>query len=175
PEPLRTTIAARIAALSPLALPDRLRALATAPGAAEKDTAAVHAQLAQLGPQLLQLADHGHESDEWQATEERVAVLTLHGAKGLEFPVVFVAGCEADLLPGGAGSPAELAEERRLFYVGLTRARDRLYVSCVSRDPPTAPPPGDRPSPFLDELPAHLVHRPAPPKRRPKPPQLKLF
>lgn len=178
PEPLRTTIAARIAALLPLALPDRLTALAKALGATEKDTAAVRAQLTQLGPQLLQLADHSHESDEWQATEERVAVLTLHGAKGLEFPVVFVAGCEAGLLPGSACSPAELAEERRLFYVGLTRARDRLYVSCVSRDPTTAepaPPPGDRPSPFLDELPAHLVHRPAPPKRRPKPPQLKLF
>ena len=178
PEPLRRTIEARLAALLPLTLPDRLTALAKALGAAEKDTAAVRAQLAQLGPQLLQLADHSHESDEWQATEERVAVLTLHGAKGLEFPVVFVAGCEAGLLPGGAGSPAELAEERRLFYVGLTRAQDRLYLSCVSRDPSTArsaAPPGDRPSPFLDELPAHLVHCPAPPRRRPRAPQLKLF
>jgi DNA helicase-2/ATP-dependent DNA helicase PcrA len=108
-----------------------------------------------------------HESDEWDARLQRVAVLTLHGSKGLEFPVVFLCGCEAELLPGPAASPAELAEERRLFYVGMTRAKDQLWLSHA----------GPRPrSPFIDELPGELLHIRAPSgPRKPKPPQLKLF
>lgn len=108
-----------------------------------------------------------HESDEWDARLQRVAVLTLHGSKGLEFPVVFLCGCEADLLPGRAASETEIAEERRLFYVGLTRAKDLLWISHA----------GTRPrSPFIDELPADLLRVRAPSgPRRPKPPQLKLF
>ena len=174
PEPLRTVIAERVSGLVALPLPARLAALAAKLGTPEKDAAAVRAQLERLEPQALPLAEESHETDEWEPEQERVAVLTLHSAKGLEFPVVFVAGCEAGLLPGRGCSDAEVAEERRLFYVGLTRAQDRLYVSCVSRDAATAAP-ADQPSPFLDELPAHLVDRPAPPKRKPKPPQLKLF
>lgn len=177
PEPLRTAIAARVSGLVALSLPARLSVLAEQLGTPEKDAEAVRAQLERLEPQALPLAEQSQESDEWEPEQERVAVLTLHSAKGLEFPVVFVAGCEAGLLPGLGCTSSELAEERRLFYVGLTRAQDRLYVSCVSRDAAgaAAGAPGERPSPFLDELPAHLVDRPAPPKRKPKPPQLKLF
>lgn len=105
-----------------------------------------------------------HESDEWDARFERVAVLTLHGAKGLEFPVVFLCGSEADLLPGRAASKDEVAEERRLFYVGMTRAKDRLWISHVGP-----------PSPFVAALPSRCVQTVAPPARRAKPPQLKLF
>jgi DNA helicase-2/ATP-dependent DNA helicase PcrA len=105
-----------------------------------------------------------HESDEWDARFERVAVLTLHGSKGLEFSVVFLCGCEAELLPGRAASEEEIAEERRLFYVGMTRAKDRLWISHA----------GPR-SPFVDALRADTVQTVAPPPRREKPPQLKLF
>lgn len=177
PEPLRTTIATRVSALLELPLLARLEALTVQLGTPDKDAAAVRAQLDRLGAHDLSLAEQSHESDEWEPQQERVAVLTLHGAKGLEFPVVFIAGCEAALLPGRGRSESELAEERRLFYVGLTRAQDRLYVSSVSRQATDAVPGSsdERPSPFLDELPAHLVLQPPPPKRKPKPPQLKLF
>ena len=175
PEPLRTTIAARAGTLAALPLPDRLAMLAQWLGTPEADLLAVRAQLAQLAPHALPLADQSHESDEWEPTQERVAVLTLHGAKGLEFPVVFLAGCEACLLPGHGRSDDEIAEERRLFYVGLTRAQDLLYVSSLGAGAAIPALPSERPSPFLDELPAHLVCQPAPPKRKPPKPQLKLF
>jgi DNA helicase-2/ATP-dependent DNA helicase PcrA len=62
---------------------------------------------------------------------DAVTLMTLHNAKGLEFPVVFIAGLEDGLFPLARAydAPAELEEERRLFYVGITRARDKLYLS----------------------------------------------
>jgi len=60
---------------------------------------------------------------------ERVSLMTLHSAKGLEFPVVFIVGCEQGLLPlDMAGLTADKEEERRLFYVGMTRAREKLFL-----------------------------------------------
>lgn len=75
------------------------------------------------------------DTDEADTTKNRVALMTMHAAKGLEFPVVFIAGMEQGLFPmGRAENNAEEAEEeRRLFYVGITRARQKLYLSYAER------------------------------------------
>ena len=96
-----------------------------------------------------------------------MSLMTIHAAKGLEFPVVFIAGVEDGIIPharsveeselgidGGAGG---IEEERRLFYVAITRAQDKLYISsCASRRKG-----GSRvecsPSPFIDEIPDGIV------------------
>ena len=72
--------------------------------------------------------------DTWEGTKNAVTLMTLHASKGLEFPVVFAAGLEEGLLPfsGGAFDPGDLEEERRLFYVGITRARVKLYVTYTT-------------------------------------------
>ncbi len=70
------------------------------------------------------------ETDAYDPRADRVALMTLHAAKGLEFPVVFIVGCEEGLLPySRPGQPADVEEERRLFYVGLTRARHKLVLT----------------------------------------------
>lgn len=120
------------------------------------------------------------EVDAWDPRAERVALLTLHAAKGLEFPVVFLAGCEDGLLPLSWGEEEDaetLAEERRLFFVGLTRARSRLVLSWARRRGRVGETAGDRgptedhrrPSPFLDAIADELLerHRPRPSKSRP--------
>ncbi|MDH4034980.1 MAG: ATP-binding domain-containing protein [candidate division Zixibacteria bacterium] len=72
--------------------------------------------------------------DAYQATEDKVTLLTLHAAKGLEYDSVFIVGLEDGLFPlqRAMDDPMELEEERRLFYVGATRARKRLYLSTAS-------------------------------------------
>lgn len=75
-----------------------------------------------------------HETDQYDPRADRVTLMTLHAAKGLEFPVVFVAGCEESLIPYElAGREANLEEERRLFYVGMTRAQRRLVLLHARR------------------------------------------
>ncbi len=100
------------------------------------------------------------DADGFEEGVPKVALMTLHAAKGLEFPVVFIAGVEEDLLPHArsvAGSADAIEEERRLFYVGMTRAQDQLVLSsAVSRKLYG----GDvyhRPSRFLEEIPRGLV------------------
>ena len=70
------------------------------------------------------------ETDAYDPRADRVALMTLHAAKGLEFPVVFIVGCEQGLVPYlPEGKLVDLAEERRLFYVGMTRARRKLILT----------------------------------------------
>jgi DNA helicase-2/ATP-dependent DNA helicase PcrA len=72
--------------------------------------------------------------DTWDDRKDAVSLMTLHNAKGLEFPVVFIAGVEEGLIPHYTSfeDPEELEEERRLLYVGLTRARERVFISLAS-------------------------------------------
>jgi DNA helicase-2/ATP-dependent DNA helicase PcrA len=88
-----------------------------------------------------------------------VTLMTLHTAKGLEFPVVFLTGWEDGIFPHmrTLGDPAELAEERRLAYVGITRARERLYLSRAIVRSAFGQPSTNPASRFLDEVPAELV------------------
>ncbi|MFF5172306.1 UvrD-helicase domain-containing protein [Micromonospora sp. NPDC000089] len=128
---------------------------------------------------LAQLAT-GAEMDALDPRAEAVTLLTLHAAKGLEFPVVFLVGAEDGLLPlrwpGGEPDADAVAEERRLFFVGLTRAQDRLYVSHAARRVRHGAERECRPSPFLDAIDPGLFERfgEAEP-RRPKDRQLRLI
>lgn len=88
-----------------------------------------------------------------------VTLMTLHTAKGLEFDTVFLTGFEEGIFPHqrALADPAELAEERRLAYVGLTRARKRLYLSRAAVRSAYGTPSYNPASRFLDEIPAHLL------------------
>jgi DNA helicase-2/ATP-dependent DNA helicase PcrA len=89
---------------------------------------------------------------------QKVALLTLHAAKGLEFSLVIIAGCEEGLLPLALpGKPFDLEEERRLFYVGMTRARRQLVLTRASRRALFGRTVEAPPSRFLADLPAELV------------------
>jgi len=88
-----------------------------------------------------------------------VTLMTLHTAKGLEFPIVFLTGWEDGQFPHlrALGNPRELAEERRLAYVGITRAQRRLYVSRALMRASWGNPVTNPPSRFLQEIPGDLV------------------
>ena len=88
-----------------------------------------------------------------------MTLMTLHSAKGLEFPVVFLIGLEDGVFPHvrSLGDPEELEEERRLCYVGLTRAEERLYLCHAWSRMMFGATDYRPPSRFLDEIPAELV------------------
>jgi DNA helicase II / ATP-dependent DNA helicase PcrA len=114
-------------------------------------------------PRFLQEIAMGAEVDALDPRAEAVNLLTLHAAKGLEFPVVFLVGCEDGLLPlrwpGSTPGEAETAEERRLFFVGLTRAQDRLYLTHAARRFRHGSEREQSPTPFLDAIDSGLFER----------------
>jgi len=93
-----------------------------------------------------------------------VMMMTLHSAKGLEFPVVFIAGLEEGLFPHSRSSDdeAELEEERRLCYVGMTRAQRKLYLGSASQRRWYGEYRQATPSRFIDEVPEELLERVGP-------------
>ena len=109
------------------------------------DNPALETALYQLSTLAARCGDHparfaeavplATEADGWDPRADRISLLTLHAAKGLEFPLVFVVGLEDGLLPllWGSRDKAAEAEERRLFYVGMTRAQDRLILSRAEK------------------------------------------
>jgi DNA helicase-2/ATP-dependent DNA helicase PcrA len=108
------------------------------------------------------------EADNLEETPNATTLLTLHAAKGLEFPIVFLAGLEDGLLPHSRSldDGEELAEERRLLYVGLTRAKDRIYLSHAFRRTFYGDSSVSIPSRFLDDIPRELTEGGSPSIRR---------
>lgn len=92
-------------------------------------------------------------------TKEAVTLMTLHAAKGLEFPIVFLAGLEEGMFPHSRSlnNNAEMEEERRLMYVGVTRAEEYLYLTFAKRRLIYGDYRYFTPSRFLNEIPAHLI------------------
>ncbi|HVP28292.1 MAG TPA: UvrD-helicase domain-containing protein [Myxococcota bacterium] len=97
--------------------------------------------------------------DAWTNARDRVSLMSVHMAKGLEFPFVFLVGLEEGLLPhqGSQRSPAALEEERRLCYVGMTRAMERLFLTCASERRRFGSRTFNAPSRFLAEIPETLT------------------
>lgn len=96
----------------------------------------------------------------------KVSLMTIHASKGLEFPVVFIAGAEEGLIPHARSveeNGGDVEEERRLFYVAITRARDKLLISACRKRRHMQMTVETEPSRFLDEIPANLVeyHQPS--------------
>jgi superfamily I DNA/RNA helicase len=75
------------------------------------------------------------DTDIYAQQAEKVSLMTMHAAKGLEFPVIFITGCEENLIPFKRRNTeqVDIEEERRLFYVAMTRAKDRLYLSRAKK------------------------------------------
>ena len=119
------------------------------------------------------------DADFFDPRADRVSLLTLHAAKGLEFPVVFIVGLEDGLLPLHWSEPDEaaMAEERRLFYVGMTRAKDRLILSRARQRFWRGRLQTLAASPFLDDIESELVkqQRSELARRTPEDRQLRLF
>ncbi|MDT7919372.1 MAG: 3'-5' exonuclease [Meiothermus sp.] len=99
------------------------------------------------------------EEPQGDAPEEAVTLMTLHNAKGLEFPTVFLVGLEENLLPhrNSLNRLEDLEEERRLFYVGITRAQERLYLSYAEERETYGKREFTRPSRFLEDIPQELL------------------
>ena len=99
--------------------------------------------------------------DDLSEKGEAVTLITLHQAKGLEFPVVFIVGMEEGILPHfrSFADPEQMEEERRLCYVGITRAMQRVYLVHAFRRSLYGGNRPNPPSPFLKDIPAHLVVR----------------
>nr|WP_246361398.1 UvrD-helicase domain-containing protein [Haloechinothrix aidingensis] len=169
-------------------LADRLRRAARAavdrlPGADQATTAELHTAVDLLLPlaercdgdpeQLFTELSLGVEVDTWDPRADRISLLTLHAAKGLEFPAVFVVGCADGLLPlrwpGDGDDEESRREERRLLFVGMTRAQRYLYLSHATGSAANGAGGSGERSPFLAELDASTsewIGDPAPRRKR---------
>jgi DNA helicase-2/ATP-dependent DNA helicase PcrA len=106
-----------------------------------------------------QIPDEPEDGEDGAPTPGVVTLMTLHTAKGLEFPVVFLTGLEDGVFPHlrSLGDPTELEEERRLAYVGITRAEQRLYLSRSTVRSAWGAPQANPASRFLEEIPEELI------------------
>jgi DNA helicase-2/ATP-dependent DNA helicase PcrA len=95
--------------------------------------------------------------DAWDGGADRVTLMTLHSAKGLEFPMVFMVGMEEGLFPHARVDDSDIEEERRLCYVAITRARERLFLSRALSRLQQGIPQANPPSRFIDEIPEALL------------------
>jgi len=200
-DPAGAPLAERLAEAVRAAL-DSVPAAGTASGAAGRDAeqkraetiAAIRAAAdvlaplaARCGSDLDRFLDElalGAEVDTWDPRADRISLLTLHAAKGLEFPVVFIAGCDDGLLPlrPWTGAEIDYAEERRLLFVGMTRATTRLVLLTAAERPIRGTVTKAAPSPFLASVDAALLDRgedasggSARARRRDMPQQARLF
>lgn len=148
-------LAPRIAKEKPVKLLSELSAITGREYAQLKDAALFYPTM----PALIDALETGEEIDVKRISGSyasgAVSLMTMHGAKGLEFPAVFLAGVTDGIFPSALS--ANPSEERRLFFVGITRARDELIISCAGK-----------PSPLMDALPEDIVRETAR-QKRPKP------
>jgi DNA helicase-2/ATP-dependent DNA helicase PcrA len=101
------------------------------------------------------------EQAEGEEGPESIKLMTLHAAKGLEFPVVFLVGLEEGIFPSSrsltGGDERDVEEERRLMYVGITRAKEKLFLSCAGSRMMYGQTKANPPSRFIREIPPHLI------------------
>jgi DNA helicase II / ATP-dependent DNA helicase PcrA len=178
---------------------DRLRRAAdmvldrTPEGERDDVSTATYAALDLLNPLAERCADDldrfrselalGVEVDTWDPRADRISLLTLHASKGLEFPVVFIVGCEDGLLPlRWPSAPDEVdeehvREERRLLFVGMTRAQQHLFLSHAAERMMRGAIRNPRRTPFVDGIDAAVWERigDAVPRQRPRATQLRLL
>jgi superfamily I DNA/RNA helicase len=148
----------------------------------EPALAALRTLAARLGndvPQFFSELALGVDADLWDPRADRVSLLTLHAAKGLEFSVVFIVGCEEGLLPLRWGPTDEeaLAEERRLLFVGMTRARQHLILTHARKRRFRGRVRAASPSPFLADIQKQLLayHQHQAKRKRPPPDRQRTF
>jgi DNA helicase-2/ATP-dependent DNA helicase PcrA len=126
---------------------------------------------------FLKLSALQTDTDTYNHQSESVVLTTMHASKGLEFPIVFIAGCENGLLPFQplGGDVSDIEEERRLFYVAMTRAKERLYITFAKKRKRYGKIEKRTPSPFIREIEKNLLtHDVAIPRKKNKTGQLQL-
>ena len=111
--------------------------------------------------------------DRMEAEADSVVLMTVHSAKGLEFPVVFLVGAEEGIFPGNRaiGEPEEMEEERRLAYVAITRAMKKLYITCARQRMLFGRTGSNRVSRFVEEIPEAHIRRDGAPRPAPATPR----
>jgi DNA helicase II / ATP-dependent DNA helicase PcrA len=166
-----TPVAERVAVAVDNALAATQHAAGAEPAERAEAILAIRAAADVLGPlaakcgsdldRFLDELELGAEVDTWDPRADRISLLTLHAAKGLEFPVVFIVGCDDGLLPlrSWRGAEVDYAEERRLLFVGMTRATTRLTLYTAAKRTLRGELTACSPSPFLSSVDQALLER----------------